>query len=255
MSITDKKGINVTSGFKLISPQPIDARMVVEDENELVSIVDSAAAYEGQLVYVKSLDKYVSFDGTQFNELETGGGGAYVEGETLYLNAAESGSSSGSTGGGGGGGSGITSITLNFNPTDYPLPTTEGDYTIVIQSQDIIAQLNSIYQDIKDNKIIPQTYIAKLSASDSSMSANIGEGGIVETTFNEENQVIYIFAFTLITGVTHISNEITVGFSPQTNNEWVVDCTNNTNFFNYIKAAYTMPNTSNARISITFAEL
>lgn len=47
MSVLDKKGINVTGGFKLISPQPIDARYIVEDEVELQSIVDNGATYEG----------------------------------------------------------------------------------------------------------------------------------------------------------------------------------------------------------------
>ena len=72
MAITDKKGINVTSGFKLISPAPIDARYVVEDETELQSIIDNGAAYNGLEVWVNSLGKKLQFNGTGFVDVQAG---------------------------------------------------------------------------------------------------------------------------------------------------------------------------------------
>lgn len=72
MSILDKKGINVTSGFKLISGQPIDARQVVEDETELQSIIDNGAAYEGLEVWVKSASKKYRYVGSSFVEVAEG---------------------------------------------------------------------------------------------------------------------------------------------------------------------------------------
>ena len=57
MSILDKKGIGVTSGFKLVSGSPIDARFTAEDETDLQSLIDNGAVYEGLEVYVKSLGK------------------------------------------------------------------------------------------------------------------------------------------------------------------------------------------------------
>ena len=73
MAITDKKGINVTSGFKLISPAPIDARYVVEDETELQSIIDSRAAYPGLETWVKSLGRKLQYNGVEFVEIASGG--------------------------------------------------------------------------------------------------------------------------------------------------------------------------------------
>ena len=73
-NITEKKGINVTSGFKLISPAPVDARYVVEDETELQSIIDNGAAYNGLEVWVNSLGKKKQYNGTEFVEVQAGGG-------------------------------------------------------------------------------------------------------------------------------------------------------------------------------------
>ena len=69
MSIIDKKGINVTSGFKLVSGQPIDARFVVEDETELESLITNGAVYEGLHVWVKSLGKEKVWNGTEFADI------------------------------------------------------------------------------------------------------------------------------------------------------------------------------------------
>lgn len=66
MAITDKRGINITSGFKLISPTPIDARFVVENEEELQSIIENGATYDGLEVWVKSLNSKVRYNGEKF---------------------------------------------------------------------------------------------------------------------------------------------------------------------------------------------
>lgn len=53
-NINDKKGVSITAPFKLFSENPVDARTVVENLDELQSIIDNNAAYEGLNVYVKS---------------------------------------------------------------------------------------------------------------------------------------------------------------------------------------------------------
>lgn len=73
MAITDKKGISVTSGFKLVAPTPIDARFIVEDETELQSIIDSGAAYPGLETWVKSLGRKLQYNGVEFVEITSGG--------------------------------------------------------------------------------------------------------------------------------------------------------------------------------------
>lgn len=66
MSIKDKKGIPVTGSFKLLAPQPLDARMIVSDASELQSIIDENAAYKGLTVWVESTNTQVVFNGTEF---------------------------------------------------------------------------------------------------------------------------------------------------------------------------------------------
>lgn len=73
MSINDKKGINVTSGFKLVAPTPIDARFIAQDENDLQSLIDNGAVYNGLEVWVNSLSKKLRYNGTQFEEITSGG--------------------------------------------------------------------------------------------------------------------------------------------------------------------------------------
>lgn len=97
MSITDKKGINVTSGFKLISGQPIDARFNVDDETELQTIVTNGAVYEGLHVWIKSLGKEKVWNGTEFTESQASGDSVSYETEitsgtkigTLTINGIE----------------------------------------------------------------------------------------------------------------------------------------------------------------------
>lgn len=66
MAITDKKGISVTSGFKLVSPTPVDVRYIADDETDLQSLIDNNAVYEGLEVWVKSLGKKFTYNGTEF---------------------------------------------------------------------------------------------------------------------------------------------------------------------------------------------
>lgn len=73
MSILDKKGIGVTSGFKLVSGAPIDARFTAEDEIDLQSLIDNGAVYNGLEVWVNSLGKKKMYNGTEFVDVATGG--------------------------------------------------------------------------------------------------------------------------------------------------------------------------------------
>ena len=66
MAFSDKKGIVVTSGFKLGAATPIDIRFVADDETDLQSLIDNNAVYEGLEVYVKSLKQKLLFNGTAF---------------------------------------------------------------------------------------------------------------------------------------------------------------------------------------------
>lgn len=115
MSILDKKGIGVTSGFKLVSGAPIDARFTAEDDTDLQSLIDNGAVYEGLEVYVKSLGKKKVYNGTEFVEVSAGGGSnvdIHIEDDTLVINTDGTSSGSGNTGGGRSGGINIFKKTL-----------------------------------------------------------------------------------------------------------------------------------------------
>ncbi|MCM1323048.1 MAG: hypothetical protein NC218_02580 [Acetobacter sp.] len=60
-NIKNKKGITVTSPFKLMSGTPLDARTLVDTIAERDSIVSSNAAYDGLQVYVKSEKCYFCY--------------------------------------------------------------------------------------------------------------------------------------------------------------------------------------------------
>ena len=47
-------GMSVNMGMALKSPQPLDARSVVESINDLSALISSGYAYKGMVVYVKS---------------------------------------------------------------------------------------------------------------------------------------------------------------------------------------------------------
>ena len=66
MAINDKKGINTTGGFKLVSNTPLDVRFVAEDEADLQSLIDSGAVYLGLEVWVKTLGKKMLYNGYSF---------------------------------------------------------------------------------------------------------------------------------------------------------------------------------------------
>ena len=68
MSINDKKGINLTSGFKYVGGQPLDVRLIAEDESDLQSLVDNGATYNGMVVWVNSTSKRKVFNGSEFIE-------------------------------------------------------------------------------------------------------------------------------------------------------------------------------------------
>lgn len=151
MAITDKKGINVTSGFKLVSGQPLDARLVAVDETDLQSLVNNGAVYDGMIVWVQSLNKYMSYNGTEFEELATGGGGtpAYVENETLFLGNV--------TTGGSGGGSSLNKTTITI-PITSPIDSITGVYPITDSA--IISDIRTMYENISN--IIFSKYAFKM---------------------------------------------------------------------------------------------
>ena len=72
MAITDKTGINVASGFKLVAPVPIDARFVATDETDLQSLITNNAVYKGLTVWVDSLGKNMVYNGTEFVPIASG---------------------------------------------------------------------------------------------------------------------------------------------------------------------------------------
>ena len=79
MSIADKKGISVTSGFKLISGQPLDARLVVDDLDGLQDLINNGAAYEGIVVYVKSEQQLKQYNGSEWDNV-------YPESDIITVN-------------------------------------------------------------------------------------------------------------------------------------------------------------------------
>lgn len=66
MSLNDKKGINLNSGFKLVAESPLDVRTVVDKESEKDELVSSHAAYPGMIVHVKESKRTYQYnvDGT-----------------------------------------------------------------------------------------------------------------------------------------------------------------------------------------------
>ena len=72
MSLADKKGINLSDGFKLIAEKPLDARQVVAIEEDKDELVASNAAYAGLMVYVEATKKSYVYNGTNWELLTTG---------------------------------------------------------------------------------------------------------------------------------------------------------------------------------------
>lgn len=70
MAIIDKSGTNIGSAFKLVSPNPLDVRLIADDETDLQSLIDNKAVYAGMIVWVKSLEKHKKYNGTEFVDFE-----------------------------------------------------------------------------------------------------------------------------------------------------------------------------------------
>lgn len=62
--------ISISANFQLNINKPLDARTVVDAVSDLTSI---SFKYQGMLVYIKNDDKYYSYNGTVWTELNTGG--------------------------------------------------------------------------------------------------------------------------------------------------------------------------------------
>ena len=85
MSLADKKGINLSDGFKLIAEKPLDARQVVAIEDDKAELVASNAAYAGLMVYVEATKKSYVYNGTNWELLTTGTVYTHPQGDGLSL--------------------------------------------------------------------------------------------------------------------------------------------------------------------------
>ena len=74
MSFADKKGITVTSGFKLQADSLLDVRSCVENITERDELVTINAATAGLRVFVKDQNKSFVYNGTSWDELTIGTG-------------------------------------------------------------------------------------------------------------------------------------------------------------------------------------
>lgn len=74
MSFADKKGITVTSGFKLQADSLLDVRGCVENISERDELVTINAATAGLRVFVKDQKKNYVYNGTSWDELTIGTG-------------------------------------------------------------------------------------------------------------------------------------------------------------------------------------
>ena len=81
MSLADKKGINLSDGFKLVAQKPLDARQVVDNEEDKADLISSNAAYAGLLVYVKATKKTYVYNGTVWELLTTGTAYTHPQGD------------------------------------------------------------------------------------------------------------------------------------------------------------------------------
>lgn len=111
MSINDKKGINLTSGFKYVGGQPLDVRLIAEDESDLQSLVDNGATYNGMVVWVNSTSKRMVFNGSEFIEDVNPNTIGNINDVLEQINGG--GTSSGGSSSGGSSGSNNSAITIN----------------------------------------------------------------------------------------------------------------------------------------------
>lgn len=72
MSLADKKGINLSDGFKLVSEKPLDVRQILDTEADKAELVTAHAAYAGLRVFVKATKCSYVYNGTDWELLTTG---------------------------------------------------------------------------------------------------------------------------------------------------------------------------------------
>ena len=72
MSIEDKTGISLISGFKLLAERPLDVREVVDTLEERDALVTSHVAYPGLRVFVKADKNTYSYNGESWDLFTTG---------------------------------------------------------------------------------------------------------------------------------------------------------------------------------------
>lgn len=182
MAITDKKGINVTSGFKLVSANPLDARFIAVDETDLQSLIDNGAVYNGLEVWVDSLGKKLIYNGTEFVEISAGSvevPAPYVENETLYFNGTPS------TGGGNtsGGNSGNTKkVSITFDPSvNIPNDQTSWVSIPLSSEQQEILKTPLLGADCRTTKILGMKILTSLTTPDNIIIIN---DYVFNTTYN-----------------------------------------------------------------------
>lgn len=113
MAINDKKGINLTSGFKYVGGQPLDVRLVAEDESDLQSLVDNGATYNGMVVWVNSTSKRMVFNGSEFIEDVSPDTIGNINDVLEQINGGGTSSGGSSSGGSSSSGSSITKVEVS----------------------------------------------------------------------------------------------------------------------------------------------
>lgn len=68
MSLFDKKGISLASGFDYQAEQPLDSRFICATKAELQKLIDGKAAYKGLVTYCIEDSTLYTFNGTQFSK-------------------------------------------------------------------------------------------------------------------------------------------------------------------------------------------
>lgn len=179
MAINDKKGINLTSGFKYVGGQPLDVRLVAEDESDLQSLVDNGATYNGMVVWVNSTSKRMVFNGSEFIE--------DVNPNTIgNINDVLEQINGGGTFSGGGSSSGGTSglgqpIVLNYSQSSHVLtiPTAleNGEYLGIITIANVYTLSINFYVDLNYAQFIGNTVSGELSGLNFIIGAYINRSG------------------------------------------------------------------------------
>ena len=140
MSINYKKGINLTSGFKYVGGQPLDVRLIAEDESDLQSLVDNGATYNGMVVWVNSTSKRKVFNGSEFIEDVNPNTIGNINDVLEQINGGGTFSGGGSSSGGSSGSSGIYEPSNEFLQFLFSLEA-GNDYDV---SNTIVEEINNI---------------------------------------------------------------------------------------------------------------